>query len=247
MESVVPDFDPVNHLGVLILWDLIDVASATNGTGLELHDVTCQGPCLVTENVLDLPQLFHQTGGSNHRWSVCSLVYDKLEESAEILITLPNEETKAKVINNPNKARICKLMIRSTEVLLIGVAVAFLISLVSCPVKTTIPWIQPVFLKVAPLKSNWSGFKGSSLLNRPNVPSSLSDWALLKSSMASFKAETHNTISNVMMVVYLFVGDTSGTCWITEVKRKNKLAYLENSWKRNLGRKVAKLYFVVEM
>ena len=51
---------------------------------------------------------------------------------------------------------------------------------------------------------------------------------LTKSSWTSLKAEARNTAANGAIVVYLFVGDTSGICWMQAVKRKNRLAYLEN-------------------
>lgn len=48
------------------------------------------------------------------------------------------------------------------------------------------------------------------------------------------------------IVVYRLVGEMFGICCNAAVNKKNKLAYLENCSKRNLGRKVAMLYFAVE-
>jgi hypothetical protein len=44
------------------------------------------------------------------------------------------------------------------------------------------------------------------------------------------------TTANGTIVVYLPVGDTPGTCWMQAVKRKNRLADLENSARSSAGR-----------
>jgi hypothetical protein len=42
------------------------------------------------------------------------------------------------------------------------------------------------------------------------------------------KADTRRTAARGAMVVYWFVGETLGICWMHAVKRKKMLAYLEN-------------------
>jgi len=44
--------------GTLNLSEALAILDATNGALLELHYVLRQRACLITENVLDLPQLF---------------------------------------------------------------------------------------------------------------------------------------------------------------------------------------------
>lgn len=51
----------------------------------------------------------------------------------------PAEETQHRAMRMMKRKMICTLTIRSTAVLLIGADVAFRISLVSCPVKMTMP------------------------------------------------------------------------------------------------------------
>src|ERR1700760_2583578 len=63
--------------------------------------------------------------------------------------------------------------------------------------------------------------------------------------MISLPADTNNTTAKGAMVVYLFVGLMLGICWSIAVNKKNKFAYLLNCSNRNLGTKVAALYFVV--
>lgn len=48
------------------------------------------------------------------------------------------------------------------------------------------------------------------------------------SSWTSLNAEASNTTAKGSIVVYRFVGETPGICWIHAVNRKNKLAYFEN-------------------
>ncbi len=52
--------------------------------------------------------------------------------------------------------------------------------------------------------------------------------SLTKSSWTSLKADASNTPARGTIVVYGLVGDTPGICWMQAVKRKNRLAYLEN-------------------
>ena len=51
---------------------------------------------------------------------------------------------------------------------------------------------------------------------------------LTKSSWTSLNADANNTTRSGAMVVYLFVGETPGICWMQAVNKKNKFAYLEN-------------------
>lgn len=51
---------------------------------------------------------------------------------------------------------------------------------------------------------------------------------LTRSSWSSLKAVARRTTMRGTMVVYWFVGETFGICWMQAVKRKNRLAYLEN-------------------
>jgi hypothetical protein len=48
------------------------------------------------------------------------------------------------------------------------------------------------------------------------------------SSDTSLKADARRTRPRGTIVVYLFVGETPGICWIQAVKRKKILAYFEN-------------------
>lgn len=104
----------------------------------------------------------------NNRWKLTDLM---------LLPTVdPIDSARSRI----NRKTICTLTCRSTAVLLIGAAlcsesrsvrpepsynylithVAFRISFVSCPVKTTIPYSHGVFLICAPRNSIWSGPKG---------------------------------------------------------------------------------------
>ncbi|OMH81723.1 hypothetical protein AX774_g4813 [Zancudomyces culisetae] len=71
----------------------------------------------------------------------------------------------------PNKNKICTLVILSTLVCFIGAAVAFFINLLSCPVFTTTPNTQFVFLITAPLNNSWDGSR-PILVPLPKTPSS---------------------------------------------------------------------------
>jgi hypothetical protein len=91
--------------------------------------------------------------------------------------------------------------------------------------------------------------------------------ARTRSSLNSLNADAARTTASGAMVVYLFVGETPGICWMQAVKRKKRLAYFENCSvdhsfslvrrvrrdsdangpKRNLGTKLARLYLEVEM
>ena len=76
--------------------------------------------------------------------------YDNLEPNAKSFITWPVEETRQSATRIPKRNMIWTLTILSRAVRLMGAAVAFRISFVSCPVKTTMPYIQGVFRNVAP-------------------------------------------------------------------------------------------------
>jgi hypothetical protein len=60
--------------------------------------------------------------------------------------------------------------------------------------------------------------------------------SLTKSSWISLNALAMITTANGTIVVYLPVGDTPGTCWMQAVKRKNRLADLENSAGSSAGK-----------
>lgn len=65
--------------------------------------------------------------------------------------------------STPKSNNICTLVSLSTVERFRGAKVEFLINFVSWPVYTTIPKIHEVFLKIAPLSSNWSGPRASGL------------------------------------------------------------------------------------
>ena len=65
--------------------------------------------------------------------------YPNVEPKAKFRMSWPAEEMRERTMRTPKRKMICLLTILSSAVLLMGAAVAFRISFVSCPVKTTMP------------------------------------------------------------------------------------------------------------
>jgi hypothetical protein len=62
------------------------------------------------------------------------------------------------------------------------------------------------------------------------VSNRIGKWSMERtiSSWTSLNAEARSTTAKGAIVVYRFVGETPGICWIHAVNKKNKLAYFEN-------------------